>query len=163
MLAILLERAKGPLQSAKRAAPKIRPNQEKACSRDQSNPLPGHNRQMQLRLGLCNIHRFYSQAFSNKTRKESAKIVLDAEFSFGASKTTLSTGLAVATTGIVGPAVSLVWKIPAGSRYENAESSGHSHFLRHALFAVLLTGIIEILQGRGIKDRLAWHWRGRLS
>lgn len=44
--------------------------------------------------------------------------------------------LMVATTERRSPAVGMVWKLPAGSKYEGPEAAGLSHFLRHALFLV---------------------------
>ncbi|PJF17892.1 LuxS/MPP-like metallohydrolase, partial [Paramicrosporidium saccamoebae] len=48
----------------------------------------------------------------------------------------LANNVMVATSGAVSPAVGLMWKIPAGSRYEDASTTGLSHYLRHAFFAV---------------------------
>jgi hypothetical protein len=53
-----------------------------------------------------------------------------------AKLTTLGNNLTVTTSSAVLPAVGLVWKIPAGSRYEQPSTTGLSHYLRHALFAV---------------------------
>lgn len=44
--------------------------------------------------------------------------------------------LILATTGAApSPAVGLVWRLPAGSRYESEDAPGAAHYLRHALFA----------------------------
>ena len=53
-----------------------------------------------------------------------------------AKLTTLSNNLTITTSSAVLPAAGLVWKIPAGSRYEQPSTIGLSHYLRHALFAV---------------------------
>lgn len=50
--------------------------------------------------------------------------------------TNLPNHLTVATTERQSPAVGLVWKLPAGSKYEGPEMAGFSHLLRHALFFV---------------------------
>lgn len=49
---------------------------------------------------------------------------------------TLNNNLTVATTGSILPAVGIVWRIPAGSRYEDANTIGYSHYLRQAFFEV---------------------------
>jgi predicted Zn-dependent peptidase len=48
----------------------------------------------------------------------------------------LANNVTTVTSGTVSPAVGLIWKIPAGSRYENSNTTGLSHYLRHAFFAV---------------------------
>lgn len=92
---------------------------------------------MQLRSALRNVRCLSTQTLSNNARNETAKGATDHIFTFDATRSTLPTNLTIATTGMVAPASSIVWKIPAGSRFENADTSGHSHYLRHALFAVL--------------------------
>jgi hypothetical protein len=51
----------------------------------------------------------------------------------------LGNNVMIATSGAVNPVAGLAWKIPAGSRYEDADTSGLSHYLRHAFFSVKLS------------------------
>lgn len=46
------------------------------------------------------------------------------------------TNLTLATVGVPMPAIALAWRLPAGSRFEDANSMGHSHFYKHLLFMV---------------------------
>lgn len=56
---------------------------------------------------------------------------------------TLPNNLSVAACGGLAPSVGFIWKIPAGSRYEDSKSAGLSHYLRHAFFAVSLLPLIS--------------------
>lgn len=83
--------------------------------------------------------------------------------------TNLPNHLMVATTERQSPAVGLVWKLPAGSKYERSETAGFSHFLRHALFLVRTSRSQRMAPTsahgtcRGDTQSLHWHWLARWS
>lgn len=103
-----------------------------------------HLRLVNSQTSLQVRQRLGRRAFSLQAHSQKSGASVSASIDFSSTPslrkltpevTTLSNNLVVASTGAVNPAVGLVWKIPAGSRYETENAPGASHYLRHALFA----------------------------